>query len=456
MSPTTEIGGVGLGHRPELAADLLARPATVAFVEVVAEACMANPLARREALASRAIWPVVPHGVKLSLGSADGIDDEHARRLGALARELAAPVVSEHVAFTRAGSREIGHLTRVPYTRTALAVLGRNVVRARRWLPEVPLLLENAAATFHWPDDEIDEPEFHAELAGRTGCPLLLDVGNLYANAINRGRDPAAELLRFPLDRVAMLHVAGGAWDEGFYFDTHADPIPEPVMELVALALGHAGPVPILLERDGGFGRFEDLVAEIDRLRALQGTGTPARMQPGRAQPVADVDASALIAAQRELAEALVALQPPSDGLCQRFGRAELARTRDILARKRIDDALPHLPRLAARGARARELAASALVGRVRAPTRASTTDAWHIVTHALAEDDVRLDAALDALALRARYRAPVREGAVRPRRAPFVGHVRDGLRSIWALKGLGTTATVHVLHKAARRGSNR
>jgi uncharacterized protein (UPF0276 family) len=445
--------GIGVGHRPELAADLLARPQVVDFVEVVAEACMANPAARREANACRALWPVITHGVKLSLGSADGIDDAHAQRLGRLARELGTPLVSEHASFTRGRGREIGHLTRLPHTRAAIAVLARNVARARRFLPDVPFLLENVAATIAWPDDEMDEPTFYCELVRSTGCPLLLDVGNLYANAVNDGRDPRAELARFPLEHVAMLHVAGGAWEGGFYFDTHADPIPAPVFELVELAIRRVGAVPILLERDAGFGPFGDLVGEVERLRSLADAPAPCP-RPIEVHAPASADANDLADAQRELADALVAIEPPSPELRARFGDEALARTRTILQRKRIDDALPHLPRLAVHGESARSIADRALAGTRRAPTRASSTDAWRILELALSDPALHADAELDALVMRARFHAPGREGALRPRRAPFVGRVRDGQRSIWAVKGPGSTSTVHLLHASARRGS--
>src|SRR5262245_4725127 len=146
----------GIGLRPEIAGDLLGAPGAVDFVEVVAEACFASPAARREAVAVSRVWPVVPHGVKLSLGSAEGIDVDRARRLGALAREVRAPAVSEHVAFVRAGGREIGHLTQVPLTREMVRIVARNVAVARRSLPDVPFYLENPVWTFRWPEDELD------------------------------------------------------------------------------------------------------------------------------------------------------------------------------------------------------------------------------------------------------------------------------------------------------------
>ena len=127
----TDLGArqVGIGWRPELAVDLLRRPRDLDFVEVIAENCFVGAQARREAVALRAMWPVVPHGVKLSLGSAEGIDREHARRLGDLARDLRAPVISEHVAYVRSGGVEVGHLTPVPRTREAVRVIARNVAR---------------------------------------------------------------------------------------------------------------------------------------------------------------------------------------------------------------------------------------------------------------------------------------------------------------------------------------
>jgi len=126
---------VGLGFRPEFASDLMARPEVVDFVEVVAETCFTQRATRREACAVAEMWPIVPHGVKLSLGSADGVDLDRARRLGTLARELRAKVISEHVSFTRAGEVDIGHLTQLPRTREAIVVVANNVARCGACCP---------------------------------------------------------------------------------------------------------------------------------------------------------------------------------------------------------------------------------------------------------------------------------------------------------------------------------
>lgn len=127
-----------------------------------------------------------------------------------------------------------------------MRVVAANVGAARRELPDVPLLLENAAFTFEWPDGEMDEAAFYTEIAERTGCDLLLDLGNLHANAVNRGEDPRAVLRAYPLERVGMIHIAGGALEGGFYADTHAHAVPEAVFDLLAEALLRAGATPVL------------------------------------------------------------------------------------------------------------------------------------------------------------------------------------------------------------------
>src|SRR5579884_2018909 len=194
--------GLGIGWRPELAL-AIDRRTDLGFVEVIAESI--DP--RRPvppaiaALRARGVR-VVPHGISLSLGSAEPLDRERAKRLGDVAARLGAPLVSEHVAFVRAGGAEAGHLLPVPRTRPMLDVLTENVLAARELLP-VPLALENIAALFAWPDAELDEAEFFTELLERTDTPMLLDVANVWANARNLGGDANQFLQRLPLHRLA-------------------------------------------------------------------------------------------------------------------------------------------------------------------------------------------------------------------------------------------------------------
>jgi uncharacterized protein (UPF0276 family) len=326
-----DVRGVGIGFRPQLAAAMFRAPQRFDFVEVVAESCARDVAARREAVALAEVWRVVPHGVKLSLGSAEGIDAERARSLGELARALRSPFVSEHVAFVRSGGHEIGHLTELPMTRASLRVLARNVDALRRHLPsDVPVILENAARGFVWTNDahEMSEGDFYQEVVLQTGCELLLDVANVYANALNAGIDPGLLLRTYPLDRVRMMHVAGGTLENGFYFDTHAHPVPDAVFELVRRVLATNPEAATLLERDAALGDPEAIFTEVDRLCELGPAPTTRRSHlyvPARQSP-RDEHGPELARAQTALAKRLLATDEDTDAV---------TRARSVLARKR-------------------------------------------------------------------------------------------------------------------------
>lgn len=436
--------GIGIGLRPEIATDLLADPRRVDFVEVVAESALARPDLLREARALSELWPVVPHGVKLSLASADGIDLDRARRLGEVARAVRAPVITEHVALVRAGRREIGHLTAVPFTREAAAVVARNADRARRVLPDVPFLLENVAWTLRWPDDAMGEGAFHDEVARATGCGLLLDVANVYGNARNAGVDPVALLDSYPLDAVRMIHVAGGVFEDGFWFDTHAHAVPEDVFRLVARALERCGDVPVVLERDGAFPPFEELAREVDALRAIRGAAGPA---PRRALDVAarrELDRASIDAlAERQdlLAAALV------DGAtAHAFDDTAIRRTRTVLSEKRVDDALPLLPKLGRRREVVEAIARAGLASWPRPDALVGPADAIRIAETAADDPALEADARLDLLELQARFVGPGTRGEVRPRVGPFVGRARVRGATVWAFKPPGAGASVRMV----------
>ncbi|WP_344426709.1 DUF692 domain-containing protein [Pseudonocardia ailaonensis] len=268
--------GVGIGWRPEIAGVVEGLPG-LGFCEVVAEAVPAAPSRGVTELRERpgalrglaAGVAVVPHGVRLGLGDADGVAPERVAHLAACARMFGSPLVSEHVAFVRAAGREAGHLLPLPRTREALDVLTENVRRTTAELG-VPLALEPIAALFDWPDDEYTEGDFLTELLDRTGTLLLLDVANLYANARNRGQDPSAVLDRMPLDRVAYVHMAGGAVHPddptGLYHDTHQNPVPDEVLTLLAEVRERSAAPAVMLERDGRYPPAAELRAELDAL----------------------------------------------------------------------------------------------------------------------------------------------------------------------------------------------
>jgi uncharacterized protein (UPF0276 family) len=262
--------GVGIGWRPEIAGFVAGLPG-LRFAEVVAESVHAHgPLpAGLGALRDRGV-AVVPHGVKLSLGGAEPVEPARVTHLAAVAGRLGAPLVSEHIAFVRAGGVEAGHLLPVPRSHAAIDAIVANVRRTQAEL-SVPLALEPIAALFGWPDDELDEGAFLTEILERTDALLLLDVANVYANARNRGTDPAALLDRLPLERVAYVHVAGGSERDGLYHDTHADAVPEAVLDLITQLCARHRPPALMLERDGDYPAAPALCGELDAIAAASG-----------------------------------------------------------------------------------------------------------------------------------------------------------------------------------------
>jgi uncharacterized protein (UPF0276 family) len=263
--------GVGIGWRREIAGFIAALPG-LRFTEVIAES-LPGPggelPAALAALRDRGV-AVVPHGLRLSLGGADSVEPARVAHLAHCAQTLDAPLVSEHIAFVRAGGTEVGHLLPVPRSWDALEAIVDNVRRAQAGLP-VPLALEPIAALFDWPDDELTEADFLTEILDRTGALLLLDVANVYANARNRGEDPLALLDRLPLERVAYVHVAGGAEHDGLYHDTHTDAVPTEVLDLVTALCERRRPPALMLERDGDYPAADTLRDELDAIAAAAG-----------------------------------------------------------------------------------------------------------------------------------------------------------------------------------------
>jgi uncharacterized protein (UPF0276 family) len=257
--------GTGIGWRPELAL-AIARSDTIGFIEIIAENIPPDhvPLPL-EQLRERGVQ-IIPHGVELSLGGADMIDKRRLERLARLAKRLDAPMVSEHLAFVRAGGIEAGHLLPLARTREALEILVENILEAKAALA-VPLALENVASLFEWPENEMDEADFLAEAIERTDSLLLLDVSNLYANARNHGFDPLRFLDRIPLGRIAYVHIAGGITRGGLNHDTHAHRIPAGALDLLEELCRRIEPRGILLERDDNFPQEAEILNELEAIK---------------------------------------------------------------------------------------------------------------------------------------------------------------------------------------------
>ncbi|GAA5011444.1 MbnB/TglH/ChrH family RiPP precursor modification enzyme [Streptomyces siamensis] len=353
--------GTGIGWRPEIA-EAVERMPGIDWVEAVSEnLCPGHLPESLVRLRERGVT-VVPHGVSLGLGGADRPDASRLAALAERAETLGSPLVTEHIAFVRAGGPltasqplEAGHLLPVPRTRDALDVLCENVRIAQDALP-VPLAVENIAALISWPGEEMTEGQFLYELADRTGVRLLIDVANLHTNHVNRGEDPAKALDELPVEAIAYVHVAGGFERDGVWHDSHAHPVPRPVLDILADLASRVSPPGVLLERDENFPEPAELEREIGTIRetlakaprADQGTtGSTAGVEEPANGPVgppssgsggdrADEDPAArqrLALAQAALLSALVAGTPVPEG----FDRVRLGVQARALAAKRAD-----------------------------------------------------------------------------------------------------------------------
>lgn len=261
--------GVGLAYREPFRDELLQKQSEVDFLEIAADDYLdATPVLEEELELLAEHFTIVPHFMKLSLGSAEGLDEAYLKKVAALVKWLNPPWWSEHIGFTRAGGVTLTHPAPLPFTKDAVAVMKRNIITARRAIP-TPLILENVCSQLVWPGTEMDEADFLNEVLGVGGCGLLLDVTNLFANAPSFGGDPAAFLERLPLDRVVQIHFSGGHESKGRFVDSRGQAVPEGVWQLLEQAVAQAPVRSICLERDDNLPPLGEVLWELERARAI-------------------------------------------------------------------------------------------------------------------------------------------------------------------------------------------
>jgi uncharacterized protein len=282
--------GIGWRHA-HYAAVLEQRPA-VGFLQVHSEnffgsALPAGGAALATLHAAREHYPVSLHGVGLSLGAAAGIDAWHLDQLASLVERIEPVRVSDHACFAR-GSRSTGRalhasdLLPIPFTQAALTVLCANVQQVQERLRR-PLLVENLSAYLQYAQADFSEVEFLSELVRRSGCQLLLDVNNVFVNALNalhapagQMRDRAAALQRglafldaLPKHAVGEMHLAGHCEMEDIVIDDHGSQVCEEVWQLYAHALARFGDAPALIEWDTAIPPLDVLLVQAARADAV-------------------------------------------------------------------------------------------------------------------------------------------------------------------------------------------
>lgn len=264
--------GFGLGLRACHYDAVLADPPAVDWFEVISENYMV-PGGRALAVleAARARYPIVLHGVSLSIASTAPLDLAYLDRLKALARRFEPAWVSDHLCWTGVHGVTLHDLLPFPYTEEALAHVAARVDQVQERLGRA-IALENVSTYVTFRSSSMTEWEFLSELTRRTGCWLLLDVNNVYVSAFNHGYAAADFLAGLPPDRVLQFHLAGHDAYPDTIIDTHDRPVSDPVWALYGDAIRRFGPVSTLLERDEKIPPLAELVAEIGRARAVAST----------------------------------------------------------------------------------------------------------------------------------------------------------------------------------------
>ena len=275
--PVPPFGGFGLGLRRSHYEDFLkvrtGKGPQVDFLEVISENYMGEGGRALRVLSQlREHYPVILHGVSMSIGSARGLDAKYLARLKALAQRFEPLWVSDHLCWTRSSAHNSHDLLPMPLTEEALQAVCDNIDHAQNVLGRT-MLFENPSSYLTFPEDELTEWEFLTEMTRRTGCYLLLDVNNIYVSAANHGFSAMDYLKGLPLDRVRQIHLAGhdpANEDRALIIDTHDREVCDGVWELYALAKEMIEqPVATMIERDENVPSLPELLAELDRARAL-------------------------------------------------------------------------------------------------------------------------------------------------------------------------------------------
>ncbi|MCH9807740.1 MAG: DUF692 domain-containing protein [Alphaproteobacteria bacterium] len=261
--------GFGLGLRSEHYSEILDNRPPIDWFEILSENFMVpggQPLKILDQI--RASYPIVMHGVSLSIASTGEPNWDYLRSLKALAERVEPRWVSDHLCWTGVHGVNLHDLLPIPYTQEALGHICSRVQLVQEYLGR-ELVLENVSTYVDFAESEMPEWEFLSELTRRTGCWLLFDVNNVYVSARNHGYDPVRFLEGIPADRVVQFHLAGHSDMGDYIIDTHDHPVSDEVFELYRKALDRFGPVSTMIERDDNIPPLADLLEELERARRI-------------------------------------------------------------------------------------------------------------------------------------------------------------------------------------------
>lgn len=264
--------GFGLGLRPKHYPEILGRWPQVDWFEVITENFLVPGGRPRRVLAEvRAHYPVVLHGVSLSIGSSDPLDFDYLRQVRDLIRWVEPAWVSDHLCWTGVEGVNLHDLLPLPFTEEALRHVCQRVRQVQDFLGR-RIALENVSSYLAFTHSSLSEWEFLRSVSEESDCQILLDINNVYVNSWNHGFDPYVYLQALPLERVVQMHLAGFSHRGTFLHDTHDHPIAPEVWSLYRAAVRRFGQVSVSIERDDRIPPLAELLLEVEQARTLAQT----------------------------------------------------------------------------------------------------------------------------------------------------------------------------------------
>lgn len=261
--------GYGLGLRKEHYETVLAEHPNVDWFEIISENYMVDGGKPLDYLSRiREYYPMVMHGVSMSIGSTEPLDFDYLKQLKALIKQVEPAWFSDHLCWTGVSGLNLHDLMPLPYTEEAIQHVADRVIQVQDYIGR-QMLLENVSSYVSYSDSHMNEWEFLREVAERADCLILLDINNIYVSAYNHNFDPYTYLHAIPTERVYQFHLAGHTHENNLIIDTHDHPIADPVYELYAAAVQQFGRVSTMIERDDHIPPLSELLAELDQLRHI-------------------------------------------------------------------------------------------------------------------------------------------------------------------------------------------
>jgi len=264
--------GFGLGLRTDHYETILADKPPVDWFEVITENYLVpggKPLHYLDSI--RADYPMVMHGVSLSIGGTDPLNFDYLRQVEALAERIEPAWISDHLCWTGVNGVNLHDLLPLPYTEEAVQHVANRVSAVQDFLGR-RILLENVSSYITYAHSEMTEWEFLSAVSKRADCLILLDINNIYVSAHNHAFDPLVYLNNVPVNRVQQFHLAGHLNLGNIIIDSHGDTVIDPVWSLYEAALRRYGPVSTMIERDDNIPSFAELLAELEMARKIAGS----------------------------------------------------------------------------------------------------------------------------------------------------------------------------------------